>query len=186
MEKKEVDTCCKGVANLTIIDEEGNPEPSVLVKVFKGDTKIRIGYTNESGFISFKELCTGEYKISFSKDGYVEQQFEFALACNETKDFTKTIIKKTVDTCFTAKLKVKVMVFESEEVIVGAKADLYLGDVLKGTAYSNEEGWVVFEGLMAPATYRLVLSKDGFITDDWEFTFPECKTIQETLRLKRQ
>jgi hypothetical protein len=91
-----------------------------------------------------------------------------------------------VDTCYTAELDLKIMKDGSDLVIPDAKVDIYLHDQLIQTVYSNNEGWAKALNLMAPATYAVHISKDGYVTKIVNFTYTGCNTISETVKITKQ
>jgi len=57
--------------NGTVHDEAGKPLAGVTVKLITRAQGVRIGATNSNGEFTFRDLGTGEYGLSFEKDGYV-------------------------------------------------------------------------------------------------------------------
>lgn len=185
LESEIKDTCCKGKVILYIKDStNNNPIKGVEVKLWKGSQKISAQASNENGKVVFENLCEGNYQISMIKSGYRGLEFNFELGCNETKEFVKYLVPKT-DSCCTARLKLKVLDDSTGSAISGANVSVRLNGNVVLERSTNVEGWVVFEDLCAPKTYSVRISAEGYNVKEINFTFQDCNTIQETIRLKR-
>lgn len=181
------DTCCNGKVVLYVKDSTENTAIyGATVVLWKGSTKVGYLTTNQDGKIVFEKLCPGEYSISIGKTGYYGKEFAFGLECNETKEFTKRILRKSGDTCCTAVLKLKIVDDATGNAISGARVRITYGGTVVGDPVSNSEGWAAEDGLCAPRTYGIRVSAEGYQTREFEITFSECNTIKETVRLIRQ
>ena len=54
----------------TVHDQDGRPLAGVTVRLITRAQGIRIGGTNSNGEFTFRDLGTGNYQLSFEKDGY--------------------------------------------------------------------------------------------------------------------
>lgn len=181
------DTCCNGKVVLYVKDSTGNSAlGNATVILWKGSTKVGYLTTNQDGKVVFEKLCPGEYSISINKAGYDNKEFAFGLECNNTKEFTKKILRKSNDTCCTAVLKLKIVDDSTGNVISGARVRITYGGTVVGDPVSNSEGWAAEDGLCAPRTYGIRVSAEGYQTREFEITFSECNTIKETVRLIRE
>ncbi len=188
LEKESKDTCCNGKVILYVKDSTTNqPIVSANVSLWKGSTKINLLTTNENGRVVFENLCEGEYSFGVTKEGYYGREFTFKVDCNQTYEFVMRLLQKhSSDTCCTAKLKVRVIDDSTETAISGAKVIIYHSGTAIADPVTNSEGWAYRENLCAPATYTVRVIKDGYQTKEFTVTFNECKTIAETIRLKKE
>jgi hypothetical protein len=185
LQRTQEDSCCQGQIHVFPKDKDTHePLNGATVKLWYGDTYIG-AKTVEGGYAKFMELCKGNYSIMIIKEGYQTIEYSFELGCNETKQLTKEMQRNSGgDTCCTAKLKLKVIDYETEQPIHGASAKVYLGDDIVKEGTTNAEGWVIFEGLCYPSTYAVKIIKEGYqhkIIDGLQF--PECNMKIETVGL---
>lgn len=185
LESELKDTCCKGRVILYVKDStSGNALGNVEVKLWKGNQKLAVQVTNESGKVVFENLCQGNYQFSITRSGYKGLEFNFELGCNETKEFVK-YLARTKDTCCTARLKLKVIDDSTGNPIIGARVWVRTEGVTVAERSTNSEGWAVVENLCAPKTYSIRVSAEGYQVSEFTITFQECNTIQETVRLRK-
>ncbi len=186
-ETQNNDSCCNGKIILYVKDStETTAISGATVFLWKGSTKVGYLTTNQDGKVVFEKLCPGEYSISINKTGYYGKEFAFGLECNETKEFTRKILRKSNDTCCTAVLKLRIVDDSTGSAISGARVRISYGGAVVGDPVSNSEGWAVEDGLCAPRTYSIRVAAEGYQTREFEITFSECNTIKETVRLIRQ
>lgn len=173
--------CCNGIIRVNVKDESGNNINGASVKLWKNGVKLRAA-TTEGGYVIFREVCVGAYGIDIVKSGYGSMEFQTNVECGDSLTFNKTLTGSgNPDTCCTAILKLKVRSRADESYISGATVIIYHGDVVISSMQTGSEGWVIKEGLCAPAAYTVVISKDGFNSREVRFVFSECKTIMETI-----
>ncbi|MCX7908041.1 MAG: carboxypeptidase regulatory-like domain-containing protein [Ignavibacteria bacterium] len=186
LEKENVDTCCKGRIIVYVKDSSNNePLANTEVRLWKGSQKISVKYSNESGKVVFENLCPGTYQISMSRSEYKGLEFSFELDCNQTREFTKYLSRKS-DTCCTARLKLKIIDDSTGSAISGARVLVRYNQTVVADPQSNSEGWAVAQNLCAPRTYSIRVSAEGYEVREFTITFQECNTIQETIRLRRR
>ncbi|MGE5479512.1 MAG: MSCRAMM family protein [Chloroflexota bacterium] len=186
LSKENSDSCCNGVVYLRVKNSEGEYLRNVSIKLWKGSTVLGEFKTNDDGGYALTKMCPGKYAFSFKLEGYKEAEYGFELGCNDTLEYTKVLVKNVPDTCCTAKLKLRVQEAGTEINLSGVRVEIYKNDQLISDPNTNAEGWAVAEGLCAPVKYEVVFKKDGYVTKTVEFTFNECKTITETIRLTKQ
>lgn len=185
LQRAEQDTCCDGKVKIQLKNSSGELLSNVKVKLWKNGQNITYK-VSQNGYVIFEDLCKAKYGFSIqATDLYKGQEFDYELGCNETKEFTKVLENQVKDTCYTAVLKIIAKDYDSKAAIPGAKVVVKLGDstVFEGT--TNNEGYIAKEGLKAPAEYKVIVSKDGYQTTQFEMYFPSCKTLQETANLKK-
>jgi 5-hydroxyisourate hydrolase-like protein (transthyretin family) len=174
MEKKQ-DSCCKGAIFFNVKDSTtGQPIPNVTLNLWKGSTKLGTYQTNGDGNYTFTLICQGEYQISFSKDGYVSQEFNFTMGCNDTVHFNKLMVP--TDTCCNGKIKVIPKDKDSQEALNGATVKLLKNGTLLSTK-TVENGYAIFEKL-CDGIYRLNITKDGYNGVEFSDTLG-CNQTQE-------
>jgi protocatechuate 3,4-dioxygenase beta subunit len=179
----EQDTCCKAQIKLTVKDENGNALSSVGVKLTKSGTVVRSGTTSSDGYIAFNELCTGTYWLRIAQDGYKVQELEIKVECNKVYELSKTLAKAT-DSCCTAVMKI-LAIDSTETRINEARVEVYLKNKIIADGYTNSEGWWAADGLCSPATYVVVVKKDGYVTKEFTIKYTSCITQTSTAVLKK-
>lgn len=184
------DSCCNGKIIFIVRDSStGDYAGDVNVYLWKGNQKVGVSKTgSDNGRAVFERVCEGEYSFALSKDGYYGKEGAFRVDCNDTVEIPIKILRKTsLDTCCTAKLKIKVIDDDStENVIENALVEIRINDRTIAEIRTNTYGWAVKEDLCAPKTYNIRVSAEGYSTQEFQINFNECKTIQETVKLKRQ
>ncbi len=178
----EQDSCCKGVVKVIVRDENKKAVEYAKVILWKNGKALKDGKTNADGYVAFDGLCEGEYGMSIKREGYKTIEFEFKLDCNEQKTFEKVITKE--DSCCTAIMKL-VIVNENKEAIQGARVEVYFAGKIIEDGESDSDGHWVMDGLCAPATYTVVVKKDGYQSQEFKMEYTECKTIIKTVVMKK-
>ncbi|TAL70430.1 MAG: hypothetical protein EPN82_02125 [Bacteroidetes bacterium] len=178
------DSCCHGQFHVFPKDKDTHePLNGATVKLWHNGNLIATKAV-ENGVAIFSELCEGNYVMDIIKEGYQHIEFEIELGCNQTKEVVKELQHNSNDTCCTAVFKLKVIDNETEHPISGATVKVFLGDNLKNEGTTNDEGWVIFEGLCHPSTYNVHIIKDGYQPKGIDgIYFPQCAMKQETVRL---
>jgi 5-hydroxyisourate hydrolase-like protein (transthyretin family) len=184
------DSCCQGSITVVVKDSAtSNPIQNVGVKLWKNSTVVATQTTGTNGSTIFTNRCEGTYQINLTHDGYRGKEYGFTLGCNEQKTIELTMAPPYP--CNTAILKLRVKDSTIAEAGWLADATVILRKwvnnawVVVDTSLTNSEGWYEKDGLEAPATYQVTVSKTGFVTKTFSFYFNECKTIQETIRLPK-
>jgi 5-hydroxyisourate hydrolase-like protein (transthyretin family) len=176
------DTCCNGKMYIRPKDETTNETINgAKVVVTLNGTEIGTKYV-ENGNAIYEKLCKGVYVIHVYREGYKTLEFEYELGCNESKEVEKYM---TRDTCYTAKMKLLIQDAATLDAIAGATVVIKIGDDVYKDGTTNAEGYVGWENLKAPATYRVIISKDGYVTRTVEFTYVECGSKTETIKLEK-
>jgi hypothetical protein len=188
MEKTNTgDSCCDGRIKLVVKDKNtGSVITGATVKLWKAGAIVATK-TVSGDYVVFERVCKGVYGIDIIAEGYQSIEFQVEVGCNETIYLTKELQSNNAsDTCYTAILKLAVKDSANSTPISGASIRIYLGDVAVADGQTSAEGYFAEDNLMAPATYRVVISKDGYVSKTFEFYFNECKKIAETVRLTPQ
>ncbi len=181
------DTCCGGVAEFVIRNAASNAAISgATVRLFLGSTLLRTTTTNGDGGVRFGELCPGNYQITVIADGYRSQEYNFELGCNDVVSGTRELTPNGGDTCCSAVMKVIVRDSLSEEVISGATVVIMFNGAVVANGQTNGDGVYLEDGLCGYRTYTVTISKDGYESRTFDWTFGECRTYQETYRLTRR
>jgi hypothetical protein len=188
MEKTNTgDSCCDGRIKLVVKDKNtGSIITGATVKLWKSGTLVATK-TVSGDYLVFERVCKGIYGMDIIAEGYQGIEFQVEIGCNETIYLTKELQSNNAsDTCYTAILKLAVKDSTNSSAISGATIRIYHGDELVAEGETSAEGYYMKENLMAPAEYRVVVSKDGYVSKAFEFYFNECKKIAETVRLTPQ
>lgn len=159
--ENEKDTCCQGIIYLTIKDSTSNePVSNVKVRLWKGKEKIKDGYTDKDGKISFEDICEGNYQISFFKDGYNEVEFNFEMGCNDTLEFNKFITKKD-DSCCKGVIYLVIQDSTNNQGIENVNVNLWKDGKLLKEEKTNAAGLVKFTDL-CEGKYSFAIKKEGY------------------------
>ncbi|MBL0176450.1 MAG: carboxypeptidase regulatory-like domain-containing protein [Ignavibacteria bacterium] len=184
------DSCCHGSIQFTIVDSTTRAALNgATVKLWKGNTYITSqvtgGDNRGAGVVLFPNRCDGQYQISILRDGYTSREFGFTIGCNENYTHTLGLKERTVDSCRTAILRVRVKdsTYVDAGWLSGVTVTVMSGGMVYATGTTDGEGWFEATALTAPRSYTVTFSKSGFQNKTVQFTYNECKTIQETIRL---
>jgi hypothetical protein len=181
--KNQADTCCNNKASIILKNENGELINGATVKLWQGNHNIRTK-TSENGTVLFGELCTGKYGVSVSRDGYKPMEWDFTVTCEQSLEFSKTLVKNQVDTCETAIMKIKVR-DSKEEPIVGAKVVISAPDGQTFDGYTGQDGYFVKEHLKAPVRYTITITKDGYQSMTFSWTLEHCDTYTKAIILQQ-
>lgn len=183
------DSCCNGKIIIIVRDSTTNEYlGNVNAILWRGNQKIKKTSTgSDNGRAIFERVCEGEYSFSLSKSNYYGKEGVFRLDCNDTIEIPVRILRKqSQDTCCTALLKIRVIDDSTEAPIQNARVEIRINDDLITDQQTNSEGWCIEEHLCAPKTYKVRVSIEGYETSNFQITFNECKTIKETISLRRK
>ena len=120
------------------------------------------------------------------KEGFTRTLYD--LLCKDQikhVDVIKFLERKesSPDTCYTAALKLIIRDRETERPINDALVKIYHNKRVIYEVYSNVDGIFFKDGLMAPATYTILVTREGYRAEDARFTYEKCIKIQETIWL---
>jgi len=186
-EQTTTDSCCSGNIVLHVKDSTSNTAlANVAVKLWKGNQNTSTLKTNGDGVVRFTNICEGKYSISMIADGYNGQEFAFEVGCNDTVEFGKKLYKKPVsnDSCCSGVLKVRVY-DNAQQVVTGAKVTIKLNDKVIADGTTNAEGWYVRESMCSPATYVVIVEKDGYTKGQESIKYTSCNAQSMTFTLKK-
>ncbi len=180
------DSCCNGVLYL-VVNKDGTDLKvgSATVKLWKGGQIVKTGTTNSNGLVKLEGICEGTYGVSIIREGYAGKEFDgVEFGCNDTLELHKAIVANGGGgDCCTAALKLRVKDSTNMVYLEGATVKIYKGNDLVATVQSGDEGWAIKEGLCGNSTYHVVIEKDGYLSKEFNFTYTECKVLQETIWL---
>ena len=176
------DTCCNGVVKFIFRTEGGEALANTGVKMTRNGSVVRSGNAGSDGTITFRELCNGTYAIRVARDGYKVQEFNLTLDCNDTVEVERTLVR---DTCCTGVLQLHVIDDSTGTAINEARIEVRRDGSMFTDGYTNNEGNFGRENICAPSTYSVRISKDGYTTREFTFTYTGCTSKSETIRLRR-
>lgn len=181
------DTCCNNTVKVIVKDKTtGEIIKSANVKL-RQNGNVKALKSTADGYAKFQEVCKGSYDLLVYAENYTATEVEFSVDCQETKEVVVQISKNsTSDTCQTAKLKLQVKDASDASFISGATVKIYKGNDMIAEGTTNSEGWFLKEGLTAPATYVVVITKSGYVAKEFQVQFKECNLIAEGIKLTRQ
>ncbi len=182
---KDQDSCCNGKIYIGLKSPNGELIKNATVKLWKNGVKIAYK-TSENGYVTFSELCEGNYGISITADHFKPYEFDFEIACNESKEIAKTLEYDEKDTCYSASLKIFAKDVDNKTVLSGAKVIIKLDGVVIYEGTTNDDGYIKKEPLKAPANYLIIVSKESYDIKQFEMKLTDCKAYQETASLKKQ
>ncbi len=171
------DTCCNGIIYFTVKDSmTKEPVSNVIVKLWKGKDKIKEEKTNDDGEIIFDGICKGNYQISFFKEGYIGQEFNFEMACNDTVEFNKYIIQKD-DSCCNGVIYLIIKDSTTNQAIEYSKVNLWKDGKLFKDGKTNSEGLVKFTEL-CEGKYGFSIQKEGYQSFEFDIELKCDDTLE--------
>jgi protocatechuate 3,4-dioxygenase beta subunit len=176
------DSCCNGQIKVYVKDENDNALKYVIGKLYLNNKKVGYTKSNADGVMTFSKICKGEYVLELTKDGYKEIEMKVEVGCDETVEINKTMQK--LDSCCTAILKLMVM-SEDQKQIAGADVEVYLNGTKIKTGQTNNDGHWYADDLCAPATYVVVVKKDGYKDQEFEVKYDWCTKYMTKVVLKK-
>ena len=183
--KNQQDSCCN---NKLIVyakdDSSGVALKNAKVRLWKNGDMITYKLTDENGKAVFEGICAGNYTFDIILEGYksVEKAVEFG--CEQTKEFTMEMSKDLP--CKTAIFKFITKDYDSLYALTNVKVVIKSGDDEIEDGYTNQEGYFVADGLTAPKNYVITFTKEGYESKTIEINLKECKSIAETIKLKKE
>ncbi|MFC2131333.1 SpaA isopeptide-forming pilin-related protein [Bacteroidota bacterium] len=157
--KKKENDCCDGVIHFSVKDSNDNkPVYHVTVRLYNAEGKIKEALTKDNGTVVFENICEGEYQISFLKEGYHGQEFNFVMGCNDTVVFHKKILKRT---CCQGYIFIALKDSTTNNAIKGAVAKLWKGGSKIGIGESNNDGVVKFQNV-CEGHHEITLEKTNY------------------------
>lgn len=182
------DSCCSGNIVLHVRDSSSNAAISgVSARLYRGSTNAATMTTNGDGTIRFTNVCQGDnLSISLSKDGYHGTEFSFRIGCNDTIEINKKLLSNTTthnDSCCTGVLRVNVTDQSSGSGLNGATVTIRKSDVQIASGTTSDSHWTT-EHLCSPATYVIVVTKDGYHSRTQTVSFSECNTQTVSVTLE--
>ena len=181
----EKDSCCDG--KIYIVPKDAETKTVIKgaeVKLWHSGNVIADAVCGES-YALFEDVCEGSYVVEIIAEGYQDVEFEVRIGCNEVIDPVKLMEKSNGEPCDDAILKLIIKDAESSRALGGVKVIIYSGERIIEDLISNNDGVVIFDGLTAPAVYRVVLEYDGYQAKTVEFRFEKCITLKETIRMEK-
>jgi uncharacterized surface anchored protein len=185
--KKESDSCCNAKIVLYTKDSTSNAAiQNATIKLWLGSVLKQTKTSESNGRVVFEGLCPGNYSISMNREGYAGKEFNITVTCNQTIELTKKLFKNSNDddSCCTAQLKLRIKDSTNMTYLEDATIVVKQGGTVIREGSSDGEGWVFFGELCAPASYSVTISKQGYASKTFTFTYNECKLLQETIWLK--
>lgn len=173
------DSCCKGVLTVRVDNESGTALADAIVNLIQSGTVVKTGMTNPFGSVTITGICKGTYSLQVKRTDYFTKSWDFAIGCNDTM----SIVKVLKDTCCSGILRLKILDNSDSTAINEAEVSIYANNSLVATGYSNGEGWFTQNNLCSPLTYTVIIRKYGYTDRTVTFTYYECGTKTETIRL---
>jgi hypothetical protein len=181
------DTCCRGVIEVDVADSTtGAALANATVRLWRGSQQIRSLTTSSNGSVRFAELCEGNYGVSIHREGYISREFDLELGCNQARGFSLRLLSDNdPDTCCNAvlRLRVKDSTVANDGWLSGVSVTISRGNSVVASGTTNSDGRYGREELCGQSTYTVTFSKEGYQSKSVTFTYTECRTIEETIRL---
>ncbi len=176
----EDDSCCNGIINFTVLDSlTGNPVENVKARLWKGSSKIRELMTNADGKAAFERICDGEYQISYLKEGYFGEEFNFTMDCSDTLNITKQILEKTnSDSCCNGIVYIFAKDSATNSAISNVLCKLWVDGKQVSDKKTSESGMVSFSGL-CPGKYGFSMHHEQYGAKEFNLEL-ECNDTVET------
>ncbi len=181
MEEKEAKDTLDCNAQLKVYakdTESGEALKEFTVKLMK-DGKIVAKKYGKEGYVTFEELCEGEYKVIVYADGYITEDAAVNIDKNEEKEITLELQKN--DCCD------GIMTFyvtdEDGNPLEKAEVRLWLDGKKKRVGVTNSDGVVEFKEL-CKGVYGIDIQKNGYESIEFKEELPCNETVRITKTLK--
>jgi hypothetical protein len=181
--KEEEEPCCTSVAQFKVTDKDDNPIQNATIKIWQKGKVVREAKTDADGWVKLEEFCEGEYGVDIMHEEYKNIEFEFEIGCGVEKTIEKTL--ESDEDCCEAIIKVIVRDKETEEVLENATVIYKLDGKIIADGKSNGDGVFIEDGLCL-GKYTIIVEKDGYESNSFEWNIEKCDDFQETLKLKKK
>ncbi|MGB9702568.1 MAG: MSCRAMM family protein [Candidatus Kapaibacteriota bacterium] len=179
--------CCSQL-NILVKDNETNaPIAGAEVKLTKVGTEDKIiKTTNDDGFVSFNDLCTGKYWIRIAKDGYkVLEEDGISFEDCDTLNKSFGLKKMEQDTCCKSVLVIYPKDSITKEIINGAVVKLWKnGQLIKTITISNNQPATFYE--LCEGTYGVSINQENYNGKEATYSFGCNQAKTEILYLSKK
>lgn len=168
------DSCCNGLIRILAKNSNGQIIEGAKVRLWKGGAQIKQETMHDG--VTWSGLCEGNYSISIIAEGYVGQEFNFELGCNDTLEtFTKilTANHSNSDSCCNGVFWLILNKDSSDVKIGSATVKIWKSGQIYKTGTTNADGMVKFEG-MCPGTYGVSMLREGYTAKEFDGLVFEC------------
>ncbi|MEJ5286317.1 MAG: hypothetical protein CH6_2597 [Candidatus Kapaibacterium sp.] len=157
LNRREVDTCCRGVIGIEVKNQNGEILNGSIVKLRKNGELLTTLTIRENQPVFFRELCPGTYSLLILREGYKAVERNVTIECN---DSTFVSVQMEVDTCCNSVLRVVVKNGDGQP-IPQAKVTIWKSGTKLGYYLTNDDGVVVFREL-CNGKYGFDIQKEGY------------------------
>ena len=157
---------CKQNINITVVNNLLKPLYGALIQLYKNEKLVKtIESNNQESILEFE--CENSYKIIVSKENYISQEYGFTTSRQYDLGLKKQfeLVKKICN----QNIKGTVTNTEDNTKVVNAKVNLYSGNNLVKTVFTNENSTYNFE-INCDTNYKIVVEKADFVTSEIELT----------------
>lgn len=161
LEKKSADSCCDGIANIIVKDENGNLIPNAKIKLVLNGKVIKEVTTNGIDIVNLLGLCEGKYRLLITADGYKGSESDLVISCKEPNNVNKILQKPTSDTCCDGIVKVYAK-DANGKMLLGATVKLMFNGQIVKTTVTNGTEPVIFTNL-CQGPYKVFITYDGYV-----------------------
>ncbi len=151
----------------------------VKVKLFKGSTLLSEKLTSDTK-VMFGDLCSGQYGVSISKDGYKSIEYNFNIDCPDSLFVTKYIAPKAItDTCCNGSVKVWLRDSVTYAAISNKTVKLIHGNTVIKDGKTNNDGFFVFTKICSGEyNVKIIINENNVITKGFNLECNQEKVIE--------
>ena len=169
-----------GFLSGTVNDQDNFPLEGVTVTLTGNSFSDSID-TNEDGYYEFYDLATGDYTLTYEKDGYQGQTRNISLGAGETLGI-ETIILELIENGKISGYVVNIKGNPIKSVKIKLKG---ITTKTLFTTLSDVDGFFEFTGLEAD-TYSTIANKKGFKKSSKTVVLEEGEEKEIEIKMKRQ
>ena len=163
------DTCCKGKIKVWLKDSAtGADLINAQFKLWKDGAVISTKGSQVNPIV-FENLCSGNYGLNITREGYKGSELSVIIACNEVKEITKSIAKIPLDSCCNNIISVRTRDSATSANINEVLVKLWKGSAIIKDGKTNAEGRLVFSGI-CKGSYTIAMAKDGYKGKEFNLT----------------
>lgn len=165
MQPNVSDSCCDGKALITLTDSlTGLPLKNALVKLWKGGKVLGELRTDSLGKVLIRELCVGDYGLSFSAEKYNSAEMSLHINCHDSLNITKKLYKS----CCNGIAFISVKDSLTNASVSNASLILKKGDTKVGALETQNGTFLIRE--LCEGTYRAIITVPNKKTIEYNFT----------------
>lgn len=185
-EDDKKDSCCGGIINFNITDEDGNAVENAIILLKQEGKTIEDPKTDEDGEASIDELCEGSYTVVIEAEGFERLEYEIEIGCDEEVDSDKTLESEDEKEEGCCEAEAEFIIRDKDNnPIPGAVVKIWEKGKVIVEAETNSDGKAELDSLCEGDFFASVVHPD-FEEIEFEISFDceEKTVVEKTLNTK--